>query len=72
MEKEKISFEDAFLKLENAAKNVSDDGISLEEAIENYKEGRKYYDICNRILGEAKQLIEIYDRESETVQEMEN
>ena len=39
--------------------------------IENYKEGRKYYDICSKILEEAKQLIEIYDRETDTLKEME-
>ncbi|MBR2619640.1 MAG: exodeoxyribonuclease VII small subunit [Firmicutes bacterium] len=71
MEKENIKFEEAFLRLETAAKAVSDDRISLEEAIEKYKEGRDYYQICSRILDEAKQLIEIYDRENDIVKEME-
>jgi len=71
MEKENIKFEEAFLRLETAAKAVSDDRISLEEAIEKYKEGREYYQICSRILDEAKQLIEIYDRENDIVKEME-
>ena len=71
MEKDKIKFEEAFMKLETAAKAVSDDSVSLEDAIENYKEGRKYYDICSKILEEAKQLIEIYDRDTDTLKEME-
>lgn len=71
MEKENIKFEEAFLRLETVAKAVSDDRISLEEAIEKYKEGREYYQICSRILDEAKQLIEIYDRENDIVKEME-
>ena len=71
MTKENVKFEEAFLKLETAAKAVSDDSVSLEDAIENYKEGRKYYDICSKILEEAKQLVEIYDREADAVKEME-
>ena len=71
MEKDNIKFEEAFLRLEAAAKAVSDDKVSLEDAIEKYKEGREYYEICSRILDEAKQLIEIYDKETDTVKEME-
>ena len=71
MEKDKMKFEEAFLRLEAAAKAVSDDKVSLEDAIEKYKEGREYYEICSRILDEAKQLIEIYDKETDTVKEME-
>ena len=62
--KEKISFEEAYDRLRTAAEDIVKDDVPLEKAIESYKEGRKYYEVCSGILGEARQLIKLYDRES--------
>jgi exodeoxyribonuclease VII small subunit len=70
MEEKKISFEEAYTRLEAAAKAMSDDTISLEAAIENYKNGKEYYDTCIKILDDAKQLIAVYDKETDSVKEM--
>ena len=64
-----ISFEEAFEKLEAAAQKIMDGETSLEKAVESYREGRKYYEICSSILEEAKQLIQIYDKENGVVKE---
>ena len=43
---------------------------SLEDAMESYRKGKEYYAICSKKLQEAKQLIQIYDRETDTLKEM--
>ena len=65
-----LKFEEAFELLRIEAEKISSDGIALEDAIESYKKGKEYYEICSRKLQEAKQLIQIYDRESDTLKEM--
>lgn len=68
---EKMTFEKAYEKLENAANAIISDDIPLEQAVECYREGRKYYDICSSILKNAEQLIQIYDKETDTVKEFQ-
>ena len=36
---------------------------TLEEAVACYEEGMKYYSICSDILENAKQKIEMFERE---------
>ena len=64
MKEEKLSFEQAYEKLENAASALNDDDTPLEEALKSYKEGRKYYEYCMNMLEDARQTIEIYDKKS--------
>ena len=68
---EKITFEEAYEKLEQAANAIMSDDVPLEQAVECYREGRKYYDMCSRILEDAEQLIQIYDKETDTVKEFQ-
>lgn len=68
---ENITFEEAYAKLKEAAEEIISDEVSLEKAIECYKKGRRYYDICSKILGDAKQLIQIYDKESGSLKEFD-
>ena len=53
------SFEDALAKLEDCARRLASDDISLEDAIRCYEEGVGYYRSCGAILEEAKQKIEV-------------
>lgn len=69
MSDKKISFEEAYEKLEAAAQSIMDEEISLEKAVESYREGRKYYEICSAILADAKQLVQVYDKETGVVKE---
>lgn len=70
-EKEKISFEEAFSRLQSAAESISGDDVELEKAIESYKEGSRYYQICSKMLEEAEQLIQIFDKTTDSVKELE-
>lgn len=65
----KVTFEEAYKKLEQAADDIISDDITLEEALKSYREGLKYYEICSGILEEAKQLIQMYDKEADTLKE---
>ncbi len=58
---EKLSFEEALAKLEANVAQIRAGNTSLEESIKLYEESKKYYDICDAVLKEAKQKIEIYD-----------
>ena len=51
---EKMTFEEAYEKLEQAANAIMSD-----------------YDMCSRILEDAEQLIQIYDKETDTVKEFQ-
>lgn len=70
--KEKLDFESAYKKLSQCAHDLNDPGVSLNDAIEQYKAGLKYYKICSDILDEAKQLIQVYDKETGSVKEAED
>ena len=70
MAQKKISFEEAYEKLTEAAEAINNEDVSLESAIEYYKDGKKYYDICSKIIDDAKQLIEVYDKESDSLREI--
>ena len=59
---EALSFEEALGKLEAAAEEIKKSDISLENAIQNFENGVKYYERCQQILKDAKQKIEIYDK----------
>ena len=63
VDKKKTSFDEAFVKLRESAEAISNPDITLEDAIKNYKNGKEYYETCRELLEEAKQLIEVYDRE---------
>jgi exodeoxyribonuclease VII small subunit len=58
---ENITFEQAMEKLEEYTGKLSQEGISLDEAIQAYEEGVRYYGICARTLDEAKQKIEMLE-----------
>ncbi|MGP1441602.1 MAG: exodeoxyribonuclease VII small subunit [Anaerovoracaceae bacterium] len=64
MKEDKLSFEQAYERLENAVSALNDEATPLEEALKSYKEGRKYYEYCMGILENARQTIEIYDKKS--------
>ena len=65
MTEEKITFEEAYEKLKAAGEKMDSDEITLQEAMDNYEEGVKYYKICRKILEEARQKIEMFDTDEE-------
>ena len=57
-----LSFEDALKELESSADKLKKDGVTLEQALNSYEEGIKYYNRCSEILSNAKQKIEIISK----------
>ncbi|MDR2157064.1 MAG: exodeoxyribonuclease VII small subunit [Clostridiales Family XIII bacterium] len=66
-----ITFEEALEKLEEYATLLSKEGVTLEEAMRAYEEGVRCYDVCNRMLNEADQKIELLEIQPETGEEDE-
>ena len=60
MSAEKHSFEKNMAELEKCSKALSEENISLEDAIKYFEKGQKYYNECEKILDEARQKIEVY------------
>ena len=58
-----LSFEEALAKLKEASEKIKDPDTRLAESLQCYEEGMQYYQICSRILTEAKQKIETYSEE---------
>lgn len=58
--KKKISFEEAMEKLKEYSEKIKSPEISLEDSIQCYEEGMKYYEICRSTLEFAKQKIETF------------
>ncbi len=67
----KKDFESSFASLKACAAALNDPDIRIEKAIENYKAGIEHYKVCSDILREAEQLIEVYDRETDRLKEMQ-
>ena len=61
--KKQLTFEEALGKLELSAENLRSDKVSLDDALESFEEGIEYYNYCNKILEEAKQKIEVYNKQ---------
>ena len=46
--------------LKSLTEKIKAQDTSLEESLRCYEEGMKYYEICDRILSDAKQKIETF------------
>lgn len=57
----KITFEEAFEKLQEYATKIKSSELGLEDSIKCCEEGIKYYKICKNILENSKQKIETFD-----------
>ena len=58
---ETLTFEEAYKALEQSAGDLARPELTLEEAIKTYEEGIRYYNLCDAILHDAKQKIEVYE-----------
>lgn len=68
--KQNPSFEESFQKLTEAAEALRKESATLEDALNYFEEGTKYFRECSQILDKAKQRVLKYDRETETTEEM--
>ncbi len=60
-----MTFEESMKNLEEMSEKIKREDITLEEAIKCYEEGIKCYEECNKILSDARQKIEIYEKGAE-------
>jgi len=60
--KKNMSFEEALAGLEEMAEILKKDGTTLEDAMASFEQGIEYYNYCSRLLNEAKQKIEVFER----------
>ena len=65
MSGKKLSFEENMAELEKCSKALSEENISLEDAIKYFEKGREYFEECSRILNEARQKIEVYTKDED-------
>ncbi len=64
MPENKISFEEAFQKLEEISKKIETEELSLDESLKLFEEGLKLSGYCSKILEDAKQKIETITTEN--------
>lgn len=69
MSKNKMSFKEAMLDFESTVNKLMNSDLSIDEAIAIHEEGLKKCKICEDILNDASQKIEIYKKEQEIKQE---
>jgi len=58
MNTDKLSFEEAMSKLEEVVKDLEDESISLDSAMEKFEAGVRLSDLCLKKLNEAEKKIE--------------
>lgn len=67
--KEPEDFEEAMLELENIVKQIENDEVKLEAALEKYQHGVKLVKFCQDKLALVEQKIKILDVESGTLKD---
>ena len=58
MEEMKMSFEEAFLMLQEIAEKLDDSNISLDESLKLFEQGVKLSKYCNEVLSKAREKID--------------
>lgn len=58
-----MTFEESIKKLEEMSEKIRDDETTLDDAVQYYEEGIKCYKVCEELLNNAKQKIEIYAKQ---------
>lgn len=58
----KHKFEESLEKLEEVAEQIKSGNLTLDESIKAFEQGITYYEVCNDILKQAKQKIEVFEK----------
>ncbi len=65
MTKKDLTFEEAIRDFEETINQLNRSDLSIDEAIKIYEDGLKKYKVCEDILNNASQKIEIYKKKQE-------
>lgn len=69
--KQKISFDEALLSLEDIARLLDSGELGLEESIARYEEGIKLARLCQEKLEESERKIEMLQKKGDKVEKKE-
>ena len=70
-EKNKMSFEDALLRLEKAANVLESGGLPLAELLKTFEDGMEYVEICQDRLQKAEATMDkVLQKEQDKIVEM--
>ena len=69
--KKEIDFETALTELENIVKKLESGNVGLNESIDLYEKGIGLSGICNDMLNNAKQRVEVIQNENYEANEFE-
>lgn len=58
-QKQELSFEDAFARLEHILERMNSGGVGLDESLKLYEEADKLINTCSKRLTDAERKIEI-------------
>jgi exodeoxyribonuclease VII small subunit len=61
---EQGSFEEALAGLERSVETLKNEGTTLAGIVKSFEEGMAFYERCETILREAKQKIEVCDKDA--------
>ncbi len=59
MPKKKITYEEAYAKLEEILSNMEKGELSLNDSMESFKEANELYKYCEELLGKAEGEVKI-------------
>lgn len=65
MTKKDLTFEEAIRDFEETINQLNRSDLSIDEAIKIHEDGLKKYKVCEDILNNASQKIEIYKKKQE-------
>ncbi len=71
MSNQTLTFESALKRLEEIAKKLEEENLSLDEALKYFEEGMKLSKFCNEQLSQAENKVKIIIKDSE-LKEMED
>ncbi len=65
MSTDKMTIEDAFIKLEAAIKDIEDPELSLEESFARYNEGLQLVKYCNDSIDKIEQQLTVLEEDND-------
>lgn len=70
--KKKLSFEEAFERLEELTTTLEQGNLSLEATLAAFKEGKELLKYCEELLGEAEETLKVIDLSNAAQVEIES
>ena len=62
---EKLSLEEALMKLDNTIEKLQSDEVSLEESFQLYKEGMDYVKLCTETIDKVEKKVLMLNQEGQ-------